>query len=86
MSYADGVSPFRDIAKETPGPNAYSHLQSLDQEKTCQIAEAADLCNMLTKGLDESKGVHKHLGNVEGASWSDVSDFFPPLFFRSLLT
>lgn len=71
--YADGVKAFRDVAEETPAPNAYSHLKDLEQEDTCHIAQAADLCIMLTKGLDASKGVHKQLGSVSSASWSDVS-------------
>jgi alpha-1,3/alpha-1,6-mannosyltransferase len=70
--YAEGVSPFREIAKETPTPNAYSHLKGLNQEDTCHIAEAADLCIMLTKGLDTSKGVDKQIGSVSSAQWSDV--------------
>lgn len=70
--YAEGVKAFRDLAKETPEPNAYSHLKSLDQEDTCHIAQAADLCIMFTQGLDASKGVHKQLGNVDSASWSEV--------------
>lgn len=71
ISYAEGVSPFRDIAKETPTPNAYTYLKSLNQEATCHIAEAADLCIMLTKGLDQSRGVFKQPGQVSNASWSD---------------
>lgn len=69
--YADGVTPFRSIANETSKPNAYSHLEGLDPEKTCHIAEAADLCLMLTEGLGESSGVHKQLGDVSGASWTE---------------
>ncbi len=49
-----------------------SHLLSLDPEKTCHIAQAADLCLMLIKGLDESKGVFKHQGRVTDARWSNV--------------
>lgn len=75
ISYAEGVKAFRDVAKETPTPNAYQHLKDLDQEATCHIAEAADLCIMLTNGLDESKGVHKHLGKVSNASWSDPGNW-----------
>jgi alpha-1,3/alpha-1,6-mannosyltransferase len=75
VMYADGVSPFREIAKDTPTPNAYSHLKSLEQEATCHIAEAADLCIMFTKALDKSKGVDQQLGTVCGASWSDVSSY-----------
>ncbi|RDL36591.1 Uncharacterized protein BP5553_05943 [Venustampulla echinocandica] len=73
VSYAEGVSPFREIFKETPEPNAYSHLKSLEQENTCYIAQAADLCVMLTKGLDQSKGVYKQLGRVSDASLSETS-------------
>ncbi|KAG9229935.1 hypothetical protein BJ875DRAFT_386255 [Amylocarpus encephaloides] len=71
MMYADGVEPFKNVAEETARPNAYSQLQGLDQENTCHIAEVADLCIMLTEGLGKSKGVHKHSGNVSGASWSE---------------
>lgn len=46
---------------------------SLDQEKTCHIAQAADICLDLTKGLNESKGVWKQRGVVTDASWSNVS-------------
>lgn len=69
--YAEGVEVFREIAKETPEPNAMSHLLSLDPEKTCHIAQAADLCLMLTNGLDEQKGVTKHQGRVTDATWSN---------------
>lgn len=76
--YAEGVKAFRDLAVEMPKPNAYSHLKSLDQEDTCHIAQAADLCIMFTQGLDASKGVHKQLGNVDSASWSEVSHLLIP--------
>lgn len=71
--YAEGVESFKKLAEEAPKPNAYTHLKSLDQEDTCHIAQAADLCIMFTKSLDESKGVHKQFGKVEKATWSDVS-------------
>lgn len=70
--YAEGVEAFRQVIKETPKPNAMSHLLSLDQEKTCHIAQAADLCLMLTKGLDESKDVFKQQGRVTDATWANV--------------
>lgn len=66
------MSPFREIFEAAPAPNAYSQLQDLDQEKTCHIAEAADLCLMLTKGLDRFD-VYKQLGVASEVSWSDVS-------------
>ncbi|KAL2069675.1 hypothetical protein VTL71DRAFT_14354 [Oculimacula yallundae] len=74
-TYADAVTPFLEIAKETRTPNAYTHLKSLDQEDTCYIAQAADLCLMLTEGLNESRGVHKQLGDVSDASWSDSTNW-----------
>ncbi|PQE33166.1 pyridine nucleotide-disulfide oxidoreductase-domain-containing protein [Rutstroemia sp. NJR-2017a WRK4] len=73
--YADAVKPFREIAEETPEPNAYSHMKGLDQEKTCHIAQAADLCLMLTKGFNKGKGVQKQLGRVSAASWSDGANW-----------
>ncbi|KAK4942566.1 hypothetical protein LTR10_017695 [Elasticomyces elasticus] len=51
VAYANGVSIFRTISKTTPEPNAISQLKHLDQEKTCHIAEAADMCLMLSKRL-----------------------------------
>lgn len=49
-----------------------TNLLSLDPEKTCHIAQAADLCLMLTEGLDKSKDVFKQKGRVTDASWSNV--------------
>jgi len=73
MAYAEGVVPFREVENEAKKPNAYTHLKSLDQDKTCYIAQAADLVIMLTKGLNESKGVFKILGNASSATWTEVS-------------
>jgi hypothetical protein len=90
VAYADAVSSFREIVENTPTPNAYSHLQSLEQEKTCHIAQAADLCIMLTRGLNESQNVFKQRGRVSNASHSDVSfislSFFNPFIFHKQLT
>jgi alpha-1,3/alpha-1,6-mannosyltransferase len=77
VSYAEAVSTFQDIIKETPKPNTYTNLKALNQEETTTIALAADLCIMLTKGLTKSRGVDKQLGRVSGASWSDVRVFSP---------
>ena len=75
VAYAEGVSPFLDVANETPSPNAYTHIKQLEQEDTCHIAQAADLCIMLTKGLNKSKGVFKQLGKVSSASWTDSGNW-----------
>lgn len=72
--YADALEPFKQITSEAATPNAYSVLQDLDQEKTCHIAEAADLGLMLGGGLLKTEGVFGvNNGTVERASWSDVS-------------
>ncbi len=60
----------KEVVAETPTPNAYTALQDLRQDATCHIAQAADLCLMLTKGLDASKGVDQQLGKVTHASFS----------------
>jgi hypothetical protein len=51
VSYADGVPAFEKITSEAEKPNAYSALMEMDQEDTCYISHAADLCKMLTNGL-----------------------------------
>lgn len=73
MAYAEEISPFRDIARRSPEPNAISHLKNLDQEKTCHIAEAADMCLMLTQELANLDGVSMQAGYVADAAWSKVS-------------
>jgi alpha-1,3/alpha-1,6-mannosyltransferase len=80
VDYAEGVQAFRDVLKEMGRPNAYTHLKGLDQEDTCHIAQAADLCVMLTKGLDEEKGVFKQFGSVSRASWSEVITILYTIF------
>lgn len=73
MMYADGVAPFREVAEGTKAPNPYTKLRDLDQEDTCQIAEAADLCVMLADGLAKQGDVERVTGSATSAEWSDVS-------------
>ncbi|RFU35157.1 hypothetical protein B7463_g1253, partial [Scytalidium lignicola] len=75
LEYAQGVKVFREIVEETPVPHAISRMKELDQEDTCQISRAADMCVMLTEGLNESKGVYKQLGHVSSASWTDAKQW-----------
>ncbi|RAL67018.1 hypothetical protein DID88_007798 [Monilinia fructigena] len=49
--FADALESFRQITGDAATPNAYSHLKELDQEKTCHIAEAADLGIMTAQGI-----------------------------------
>ncbi|KAJ8063055.1 hypothetical protein OCU04_008298 [Sclerotinia nivalis] len=72
--FADALEPFQQITKDSAPPNAYSRLKDLDQEKTCHIAEAADLGLMLGRGLSGFKGVTRfNNGRVRSASWSDAN-------------
>ncbi|KAH8684585.1 pyridine nucleotide-disulfide oxidoreductase-domain-containing protein [Tricladium varicosporioides] len=86
VGYAEGISTFKDVAKETPSPNAYTVLKSLNQEKTCHIAEAADLCLMLTSGLNQSRGVHKQQGKLTDASWCENNKWTLKLDGKSSLS
>lgn len=73
VAFAEAVAPLRSITEEIPRPNAFSHLQKLDQKKGCDISNAADLCLMLTDGLNESRGVYKMTGELTEATLSKVT-------------
>jgi alpha-1,3/alpha-1,6-mannosyltransferase len=73
LDYADGVEPFRKITEEAKQPNAYTVMRDMDQEKTCEISQAADLCNFLTAGLKEHDDVHWFKQKIFCAMWSQVS-------------
>ncbi|KAH8789424.1 pyridine nucleotide-disulfide oxidoreductase-domain-containing protein [Hyaloscypha sp. PMI_1271] len=75
MFYAEGVSAFREAVKEAKAPNAYTVLQNLDQNKTCHIAQAADLITMLTGALNEPKGVYKQFGKALHATWTESNNW-----------
>ncbi|KAI0998173.1 Monooxygenase [Podosphaera aphanis] len=71
VAFADALTSFRAVVDKTPGPNAYTLLKALPQDGTCHIAEAADLCLMLTNGLAASDTVHTILGTLSQATWTD---------------
>ncbi|CAG8960967.1 hypothetical protein HYFRA_00002505 [Hymenoscyphus fraxineus] len=60
VMYAEGTESFKKVIEESEKPNAYTELKDLDQEQTCKIARAADLCAMLSDGFNESHGVYKY--------------------------
>lgn len=71
VDYADALDTFQKIIAEAPGPgNAYKHMRKLDQEDTCRVGEAAELCLLLTRGLDKFETVHKTTGIVNSAASS----------------
>lgn len=73
VMYAEGVESFKKVIEETEKPNAYTVLKDLDQEKTCHIAEAADLCKLLARGFVRSHGVFRRQGKLHSASLTPVS-------------
>ena len=71
LSFAQAVEPFRRIIEQTPGPNAISAMEGMDQSKGCPLEYAADMCLMLTDGLFKSEDVERVVGRVISADWSD---------------
>ncbi|RMZ80131.1 hypothetical protein DV737_g3192, partial [Chaetothyriales sp. CBS 132003] len=71
LDFAQAVKPFQDIIDTTPSPNPVTHLEQLDQNQHCTIADAADMCRMLTDGLLKRDDVTAVFGNVNAANWAD---------------
>jgi cation diffusion facilitator CzcD-associated flavoprotein CzcO len=62
-SASDGVAVGGSAGKG----DLLSDVRGLDQEKGCELAHAGDICNILTKGLRRTAGVHSHTGRVNEA-------------------
>lgn len=86
VMYAEALESFKKVIEQTEKPNAYTVLKDLDQEKTCHIAEAADLCIMLTKGFDRSHGVYSRRGKVLSAELTPVSVFTWGFIYQGFVT
>lgn len=70
-SYATGVQPFRSIAQNARTPSAFSVMNKLDQDDTCSLHYAADMCKELTAGLLKMKQVSSFRGEVTAANFED---------------
>ncbi|OKL56782.1 hypothetical protein UA08_07813 [Talaromyces atroroseus] len=70
-SYATSVQPFRNIVQSTRTPNAFSVMNKLDQDDTCSLHYAADMCKDLTAGLLKMKQVSHYRGEVTSANFED---------------
>ncbi len=51
VQWATGTNTFSDIIDRAPRGNAFEKLQSLNQDKTCQLADAIDVAKLLSDGL-----------------------------------
>jgi hypothetical protein len=56
VDFAEAVSPFQKILKDTPSPHAVDYLRGLPQDTGCDLGYAADMCLMLTEGLKKAPG------------------------------
>lgn len=70
-AYAQAVQPFRDLIKKSPIPNAFTMMAKLDENKTCSLHYAADMCRALIDGLADQ--VDQCRGIVTGADLAENS-------------
>ncbi|KAL1990279.1 hypothetical protein VTN49DRAFT_6118 [Thermomyces lanuginosus] len=73
QAFATGTQPFRRIIRSTPLPNAFSTLMKLDQDQTCSLHYAADMCRALTDGLLKMDAVVQVRGEVVSADLDDTT-------------
>lgn len=66
VDYAEALDPFLRVGRETPEPNAITVMKGLEQGQGCRLGYAADVLEMLTKGLRRMEGVEGHVGKVQG--------------------
>jgi hypothetical protein len=71
MGYAEGVEAFRKIAETADPPNIYTSMKGMDQEKTCKLYKAANLCRFLAQGLSNIPSVDSVKGRVLEAGLSE---------------
>ncbi|KAI4725245.1 hypothetical protein E4T49_07042 [Aureobasidium sp. EXF-10728] len=75
VDFAEAVSPFQKILKDTPSPHAVDYLRGLPQDTGCDLGYAADMCLMLTEGLKKASGVEARQGRVTEATLSETNDW-----------
>ncbi|KAL1967121.1 hypothetical protein VTN77DRAFT_3412 [Rasamsonia byssochlamydoides] len=75
QAYATGVQPFRNVVRSTPTPNAFTTMTKLDQNETCSLHYAVDMCRALTDGLVKMDQVYQCRGIVTAADLRDKSSW-----------
>ncbi|KAL1986916.1 hypothetical protein VTN96DRAFT_5333 [Rasamsonia emersonii] len=73
QAFATAVQPFRNVIRSTPTPNAFSVMTKLEQNETCSLHYAVDMCRALTDGLVKMDQVYQYRGTVIGADLRDKS-------------
>jgi thioredoxin reductase len=51
VQWATGTNAFASIIDRAPRNNAFEKLEALDQDRTCQLADAIDVAKLLSDGL-----------------------------------
>ncbi|KOS20807.1 hypothetical protein ESCO_004577 [Escovopsis weberi] len=68
--FATSTAPLRRIVEHAEAPNALTELGELPQDQGCELSRAADMCLMLSDGLERHFGqqCRRHQGKVVAAS------------------
>lgn len=93
MEFGTAVSPFREavsgqaitqtensrggITGSGEKEDRLKFLRELDQEQGCDLAKAADMCLVLTDGLQKTAGVETQQARVAEATLQEASSFAP---------
>jgi hypothetical protein len=74
LQFAEATDAFRHILKSAPRPNAATVLENLPQDEGCELGHAADICALLTEGIEKhySHEVRQHHGKVTKAILDEV--------------
>lgn len=67
VEFAEMVTPFQKIVTGA-SEDKLQDIRKLPQEQGCQLSNAADICLMLTSGLQETPGVIVQTGRVASAT------------------
>jgi hypothetical protein len=82
IDFAEALSPFRKIIDENPqidGKDVIASLRAMEQDKGCELGNAADMVRVLTSGLKEHKSVRQYMGTVKKATLDQVNITRPSL-------
>lgn len=73
VDFAEATEPFRKVLEDTPSPHAIDYIRKLPQDQGCELGYAADMCLMLTEGLQKTPGVEARQGRVTAATVDSAS-------------
>lgn len=68
--WARGTKSFQGVLERAPRPNAYTKLQSFDQEQGCSLGDAIDVARLISDGLRADERVKSITERVEELHFS----------------